>query len=74
MTERVKFSTQAAPDLLAAMRATAKREGRQFQAVLEDAMRLYIEHRHGQHPRSHVMEHLQASTRRNHALFRQQTG
>ena len=42
---REKFSSQALPDLLAAMRKIARDEGRHFQAVLEDAMRQYLDSR-----------------------------
>ena len=35
---REKFSSQASPDLLAALRQVARDEGRHFQAVLEDTM------------------------------------
>ena len=34
---REKFSSQAAPELLAGLRYLARTEGRHFQAVLEDA-------------------------------------
>ena len=40
---REKFSSQAAPDVLAALREIAKNQGRQLQAVLEDALRDYID-------------------------------
>ena len=43
ITPREKFSSQAAPELLSAMREIARKEGRHFQAVLEDAMQTYIE-------------------------------
>ena len=36
---REKFSSQAAPDVLAALRHIAESQGRQFQAVLDDALR-----------------------------------
>ena len=42
---REKFSSQASPELLAAVREIARQEGRHFQAVLEDALREYIENR-----------------------------
>ncbi len=35
---REKFSSQAAPDVLAALRHIAESQGRQFQAVLDDAL------------------------------------
>ena len=34
---REKFSSQAAPDVLAALRQIAENQGRQFQAVLDEA-------------------------------------
>ena len=43
MATREKFSSQASPELLAAVREIARKEGRHFQAVLEEAMREYIE-------------------------------
>jgi predicted transcriptional regulator len=42
-TVREKFSSQAAPEVLAALRRIAESEGRQFQAVLDEALRDYIE-------------------------------
>ena len=42
-TAREKFSSQAAPDVLLAMRRIAESQGRQFQAVLDDALRDYID-------------------------------
>ena len=54
-TVREKFSSQAPPDLLAGMREVARKEGRQFQAVLEDAMRYYLENQTQQQVRPEVM-------------------
>ena len=42
---KVKYSSQVAPELLSAMREIARQEGRQFQAVMEDAMQEYIVNR-----------------------------
>ena len=39
---REKFSSQASPEVLAALRKIAETEGRQFQAVLDEALREYI--------------------------------
>jgi predicted transcriptional regulator len=52
---RKKFSSQASPDVLAALRQLAASEGRQFQAVLEDALRDYLERQQRDRPRQHVM-------------------
>ena len=69
-TQRQKFSTQADPVLLAELRRLAEAEGRQFQAVMEDAMRLYIETSQTARPRAHVMAHFQASLEKNWELGR----
>ena len=66
--QREKFSSQANPKLLASLRALAKRDGRHFQAVLEDAMREYIESRAQEKPRAAVMAHFQASLEKNREL------
>lgn len=65
---REKFSSQAAPELLSAMREIARIEGRQLQAVLEDAMNTYIEARRQQNVRPEVMAHFHASLERNRRL------
>lgn len=38
-TTREKFSSQASPEVLAALRQIAESEGRQFQVVLDEALR-----------------------------------
>jgi predicted transcriptional regulator len=69
-TQRQKFSTQADPALLAELKALAEQEGRQFQAVMEDAMRLYLETKKSDKPRNQVMAHFQSSLRKNRELGR----
>jgi len=54
-TVREKFSSQAAPEVLAALREIAQAQGRQFQAVLDDALRDYIDRQQKERPRRHVM-------------------
>ena len=66
---REKFSSQASPDLLAALRKVARDEGRHFQAVLEDAMTGYIESRAQQKVRPEVMAHYRASLEKNRRLY-----
>ncbi len=68
MVTREKFSSQASPELLAAIREIARKEGRLFQAVLEEAMREYIENRAHEKPRASVMAHFQASVEKNRRL------
>ena len=69
ITAREKFSSQAAPELLSAMREIARKEGRHFQAVLEDAMQTYIEIREQAKVRPEVMAHFQASLEKNRRLM-----
>ena len=68
VAQREKFSSQAAPELLSKMREIAKDDGRHFQAVLEDALRDYIEGREQQKVRPEVMAHYRASVERNRLL------
>lgn len=70
MTIRRKFASQADSDLLDQMRALAKAEGRQFQAVVEDAFRDYLDHKSGERPRAQVMSHFRDSVRRNAELYK----
>ncbi len=69
VASREKFSSQASPELLKAMREIARKEGRQFQAVLEDAFREYIESREGGKPNPVFMAHARASMERNRRLL-----
>ena len=68
-TGRKKFSSQASPELLETMREIARLEGRRFHAVLEDAMRSYIENYVRGKVRPEVMDHYRASVERNRRLF-----
>lgn len=67
---RQKFASQAAPELLQAVRAIAEEEGRQLQAVIEEALREYVARKRGERPRLQVLAHLQASVERNRELYR----
>ena len=66
---REKFSSQAAPELLSKMREIARSDGRHFQAVLEDAMRQYLDNRAQQKVRPEVMAHFRASLEKNRRLY-----
>ena len=68
-TTREKFSSQAAPELLAGMREIARTEGRQFQAVMEDAMRSYLETKTQKKVRPEFMAHVSDSIERNRRLY-----
>ena len=65
-----KFSSQADPQVLEALQEIAAREGRQFQAVLGDAMRDYLAHKLKQAPRKHVLEAFQESLKERDELYR----
>ena len=63
MTEptREKFATQVNAEILAAVRNLAKTEGRQLQALVDEALADLIEKRKQAHPRAHVMNAYQTS-------------
>jgi hypothetical protein len=67
---RQKFASQADAKLLDDMKSIATAEGRQFQAVVEEAFAEYIARKRGDQPREHVMAHLKASIARNAELYR----
>jgi hypothetical protein len=63
MTEpnREKFATQVNAEILATVRSLAKTEGRQLQALVDEALADLIEKRKQARPRTHVMAAYQAS-------------
>jgi hypothetical protein len=65
-----KFSSQAEPEVLEQMQEVAAREGRQFQAVLGDAMREYLARKRQQTPRRNVLEAFQESVAERDELYR----
>ena len=67
---REKFSSQASPDVLAALRDLAAVQGRQFQSVLDDAMRDYLERQTKTRPRQHVMASFASSLEEFDSLYR----
>ena len=65
-----KFSSQAEPEILEGLQEIAAREGRQFQAVLGDAMREYLTRKRQQAPRRNVLEAFQESLQERDELYR----
>jgi hypothetical protein len=65
-----KFSSQADPEVLEEMQQLAAREGRQFQAVLGDAMRAHLANQRLQSPRRKVLEAFDESLRAHDELYR----
>jgi hypothetical protein len=68
---REKFATQVDPVLLESVRNLAKSEGRQIQAVVEDALRGYLDAKNSEQGRSreHVMAAYLKSTERFKGLY-----
>ena len=62
---RAKFATQVNSEILSTVRDLAQREGRQIQALVDEALTDLIEKRRGTNPRAHVMKAYQGS----HAEF-----
>jgi predicted transcriptional regulator len=69
--QKVKFATQADPELLAALRKIAGEEGRQLQSLVDEALREYVERKQGTAPRKHVMQALQAGIVQFDSLYRE---
>jgi hypothetical protein len=70
-TVREKFSSQAAPEVLSALRHIAGSEGRQFQSVLDEALREYIERKEKGRPRRHVLDAFAQSLSEFDSLYRE---
>lgn len=68
---REKFSSRAAPEVLAALRQIAAHQGRQFQAVLDEALRDYIDRQQKERPRRHVMAALASNLDDFDRLYRE---
>ncbi len=66
-----KFSSQARSELLEEVRAIAAAEGRQFQAVLDEALTEWLDRKKGEAPRPVVIAYAKASIARHRPLYRQ---
>jgi hypothetical protein len=67
---REKFSTQVHPQIFANVRELAQEEGRQLQALVEEALRDLLEKRKQARPRAEVMAAYQSSHARYGELYR----
>lgn len=67
---REKFATQVNSALLADLRGLAKEEGRQLQALVEEAIEGLLEQRRQTNARPHVMSAYKASHARFGALYK----
>lgn len=69
MMNREKFATQADPALLAAVRAIAAEEGRQFQTLIHEALNDLVAKKKSTNPRPHVLSAFEASMREFDELY-----
>ncbi|MFP4147290.1 MAG: hypothetical protein ACLFSI_06205 [Halorhodospira sp.] len=64
-----KFATQVDDQLLEEMRNLAQREGRHLQALVNEALADYVERKHQQRARPHVMAAYEASHERYASVY-----
>ncbi|MEP6549434.1 MAG: hypothetical protein ABJD53_18390 [Gammaproteobacteria bacterium] len=69
-TPKEKFATQVTPEILAEVRALAHAEGRQLQALVDEALADLIEKRKKTKARAHVMSAYSASHAKYADLYR----
>jgi hypothetical protein len=67
---REKFATQVNSEILSAVRTLAQSEGRQIQALVDEALADLIEKRKQDKPRAHVMAAYQASHEKFAPLYK----
>ena len=68
--KKIKFATQADPLVLDNLRQMAKFEGRQLQALVDEALRDYVERKHNNIPRKQVVQALHASIEQFDTLYK----
>jgi hypothetical protein len=68
--DREKFATQVNSEILAALRSLAKAEGRQLQALVDEALADLLEKRRLGRQRPHVMAAYQASHEKFGPLYK----
>ncbi len=69
-TNREKFATQVDPKILATVRRLAQKEGRQLQALVDEALSDLIEKHKNAKPRPRVMETYLASHEKYQSLYK----
>jgi hypothetical protein len=69
-TRRAKFATQVNSEILTIVRTLAEKEGRQLQALVDEALADLIEKRKKTTPRSHVMGAYLASHEKYGPLYK----
>ena len=71
---RAKFATQVDTDILSAVRTLAHQEGRQLQALVDEALSDLLEKYHKTRPRAHVMAAYLASHEKFGSLYKKLAG
>ncbi len=69
-TSRAKFATQVNSEILVEVRMLAEKEGRQLQALVDEALADLIEKRKKSTPRAHVMGAYLASHEKYGPLYK----
>jgi hypothetical protein len=69
-SQKVKFATQADPQVLETLRLLAAAEGRQIQALVDEALRGYIERKRAETPRRHVLQAFRNSMSKYDSLYK----
>lgn len=67
---RQKFATQVNPEILAALRELARQEGRQLQALVDEALADVIEKHKNGRPRPHVLAAYLSSHEKYRSLYK----
>jgi hypothetical protein len=67
---REKFATQVDSEILSAVRTLAEKEGRQLQALMDEALNDLIEKHKNSKPRPHVMAIYHASHERYAPVYK----
>ena len=68
------LSPQVSPDIIAAIRRIAENEGRPLHAVLDEALREYVERKDKTQPRRHVLDAFAESLETFDTLYRRKKG
>jgi hypothetical protein len=68
---REKFATQVNSEILMSVRLLAQKEGRQLQALMDEALADLLEKRKNGRPRGHVMDAYLASHDKYSELYKQ---
>ena len=70
IAKKIKFATQADPVILESLRQMAKAEGRQLQALIDEALRDYVERKNSTIPRKQVLQALHDSIEQFDELYK----